>query len=143
VLAVPLWLNAMTQRMSEKIPQSWLMQRIAIPKIAGSDIRDPEMRRANKIAQGRAGMPLLAVYSLVQCMAHVRAHLPDVKTPLFVGHSRRDNTAPFACMQEIANKTSAPTVEQLVLEESYHCITIDCERQHLFAALEKFFDAHV
>jgi carboxylesterase len=119
---------------SRRVP---LIQRIAFPKIAGSDLADPEMRRINGVAQGAAWMSVAALTSMVELGEEVRSHLHEIRLPILLAHSRRDHTVPFACMEAVAQGVSTPRshVRQLILERSYHVITLDLEREIVFKAV--------
>lgn len=139
-LASPLWLDPWVMRGIRGLAQSRLFGRFTVPKWGGSDIADPELRRRNPATRG---MPLPALLSLLAVMETVRRHLGDVAQPAFVAHARKDHTAPFACMEALVRCLGSEEVEQLVLERSYHCITIDVERAALFERLEAFLGRHL
>jgi carboxylesterase len=146
VLSTALWLTRAAElfdaayfRITKRVP---LIARAVLPKLAGSDIADPIMKRANGIAQGGAGMPLGSLHSLIEFGRHVRARLGEVRTPALVVHGRRDHTVPIACMDAIVRGLGARAedVETLVLERSFHCITLDVEREALFGTIADFFE---
>jgi carboxylesterase len=142
VLSAPLWLPAWMARGIRFVARSRLAASFGggwIPKLAGSDIADRAMRRLNPT--GRA-FSVRALDSLLDCMAHVEAHLGEVDRPALVAHGRRDHTAPFACAEVIASRIKGP-VERLTLERSAHVITLDLEREQLFAALGGFLEHHL
>jgi carboxylesterase len=136
-LAPALFLTPSALRFVDVTRRMPLVQRAALPKLAGSDILDRELRRLNGIAQGRAWMPLPALASLVDLGAHVRAHLHEVRLPILLAHSRNDHTVPFACMEAVAAAVGTPRrdVRRLILERSYHVITLDVERETVFQAV--------
>jgi carboxylesterase len=82
-------------------------------------------------------MSFAAVVSLSDFQAHVRAGLGDVRAPTLLIHARHDHTAPFACMATLARGlgTSPTEIRQVVLERSFHVITLDVERQMVFDAV--------
>jgi carboxylesterase len=138
VLSAPLTLGRAAlafDRVLRRLPP-WA-RRAALPKLAGSDISDPEMRRRNAIAQGRAGMPLGALHSLIELGARLRAPgaLAEVRAPTLLMHSRQDHTVPFACLSEIAGRLGAPIVRTQALDRSFHVITLDVEREQVFRAV--------
>jgi carboxylesterase len=127
---------------TRKVP---LLDRAALPKLAGSDIKDREMRRRNNIAQGDAWMPINALGSLVDFGQHVREHLREIKLPALLAHSRRDHTVPFACLEAVASGLGTPRgeIRQLILESSHHVITLDVEREQVFRAVADHVSDHV
>jgi carboxylesterase len=148
VLSAPLWLAPEAEALIALTARTPLVRKLALPKIAGSDIRDPEMKRQNNIAQGRSGMPLPALRSLAELGARLRdddaALLRQVQVPTLLAHAERDHTVPFACMDAIAHRLGAPVARKLILRESFHVITLDVERAKVFAAvvehLERFLN---
>lgn len=139
-LSSPLWIDPWAMRSIRRLGQSRLFGNLTVPKWGGSDIADPELRRRNPATRG---MPLPALLSLLEVMETVRHHLGDVMQPAFVAHGRQDHTAPFACLEALARCLGSAEIEQLVLERSYHCITIDVEREALFERLEVFLGRYL
>ncbi len=134
VMAAPLWLSPWAERGIRLMARLGWLRSARIPKLSGSDIADPEMRRRNPSA---AAMPMSSLLSLLDLMEHLRPRLGDVRAPALLAHSRRDHTAPFASMGVIARGLAAggTHVKQLVLERSFHVITLDVERELLFRAV--------
>ena len=143
-LSAPLWLTPAAERGLQLARRFPLMQLLAMPKLAGSDVRDPEMRRLNNLAQGRAAMPFRAVVSLSDLQARVRAGLGEVNAPALLMHSEQDHTAPFACMAELARLLGTPAQQrtEIVLTQSFHVITLDVERQRVFDAVAEHVIGH-
>ena len=133
VMSAPLWLPPQAEKFSHVMARLPLVRALALPKLAGSDIRDAEMKRRNRDAVPRAGMPLPALASLVELGAHLRDRLGDVKTPTLLIHSERDHTVPFECMDAIAHRLGTREYRKVVLHESFHVITLDVERDRVFA----------
>jgi carboxylesterase len=138
VLSAPLWLPPQAEKFARFMQRLPLVRRAALPKLAGSDIRDTEMKRRNRDAVPRAGMPLPALASLVDLGAHLRDHLGEVTTPTLLVHSERDHTVPFACMDAIAYRLGTREYRTLTLHESYHVVTLDLERDKVFAAVAEW-----
>ena len=132
VMSAPLWLPPQAEKFSHVMARLPLVRALALPKLAGSDIRDPEMKRRNRDAVPRAGMPLPALASLVELGAHLRDKLGDVKTPTLLIHSERDHTVPFECMDAIAHRLGTREYKKVVLRESFHVVTLDVERDRVF-----------
>jgi carboxylesterase len=139
-MSAPLWLPAHAEQFARRMTSLPLLRAVALPKLAGSDIRDPELRRRNGIAQGRAGMPVRALLSLVELGAYLRDKLGDVHTPTLLVHSERDHTVPFVCMDAIAHRLGTHDYAKLVLHESFHVVTLDIERERVFSAVADWFN---
>jgi len=141
LLAPALWLPRRAERFDAFMASSPFAG-LALPKLAGSDIRDPEMRRRNGIAQGRAGMPLQALHSLVEFGQYLKPRLHEVRQPSLLMHGKNDHTIPIACMDYVAGAlgTPRPWIYAVPLERSFHCITLDVEREQVFAAVGDHFE---
>jgi carboxylesterase len=134
-MSAPLWLPAHAEQFARGMTRLPLLRAFALPKLAGSDIRDPEMKRRNGIAQGRAAMPVRALLSLVELGAYLRDKLGDVRTPTLLVHSQQDHTVPFACMDAIAHRLGTADYAKLTLRDSFHVVTLDVERERVFTAV--------
>ena len=122
------------------IPPRWRRGRLrAIPKSLGSDVAHPELR--GKIL-GTPAMPLRSLQNLLELMASTRPGLGQVTAPTFVAHGRHDHTVPFADSEELANSLGAEIVERLWLENSYHLIGVDLDKQVLIEGISRFFAIH-
>jgi carboxylesterase len=140
LLSTALWLPESTQRFSRVTSLLPLVRKAALPKLAGSDISDPEMKRLNHRAQSDAWMPLPALASLIAFGGYARTILREVRTPALVAHSHNDHLVPFACMEAVARGLGTPPeqLKRLVLERSFHVITLDVEREQVFRAVGDF-----
>jgi carboxylesterase len=143
LLATALWLPVRAVRFDSVMQAVPLVRNLALPKLAGSDIRDPEMRRLNQVAQGRAGMPLPALHSLIEFGQYLKPRVHEVTHPALLMHSRQDHTVPFACMDYLAAHLGSREVVEVPLEQSFHVITLDVEREHVFRAVTDFVTEQV
>jgi carboxylesterase len=137
LLATALWLNDTAARFDRLVQRLPVVRGLAMPKLAGSDLSDREMRRLNQIAQGKAGMPLPALHSLVEFGRYMKPRVGEVKAPALVGHGRHDHTIPFECMEYLVRALGSKEITQLVLERSFHVVTLDVEREQVFDAVCK------
>lgn len=138
-LSAPLWLSPWIMKGVPLTLRSSLLRGVIVPKLGGSDIADPEMRRKNPTGHG---VPLRSVGALLEFMAEVDRGVGEVERPALVAHGRRDRTVPFGCMESIASRLCGP-VERFVLDRSAHVVTLDVERERLFARLDAFFTRHL
>ncbi|HSN15740.1 MAG TPA: alpha/beta fold hydrolase [Anaeromyxobacteraceae bacterium] len=111
---------------------------IVIPKSAGSDVRDPEMRRLNPTM---AGVPLGAIAELLRMQRHVAALLPDVETPALVVQGAQDHTVTMAGALRLARALGSGPARVVVLPESYHLVGIDVERERCADEVDRFIAA--
>lgn len=137
-LGAPLWLPRWVEL---AVPLVAAAARVArrlalVPKLGGgSDVRDPDMRRKNPALKV---FPVHALGSLLDFTRVVRAEVAGVTVPTFVAHGRHDHTAPPACAAELVRRLGARDVKSVMLERSYHVVTIDVERDLLAEELGRF-----
>jgi carboxylesterase len=132
-LAAPLWLEGLSAKVARWAASgalSWLSQ---IPKVYGSDCRDPRVRRENPSYRT---IPLKALAQLAAFMKVTGEALERVTQPVLVVHGKHDHTAPVACATEIARRTRARRTK--LLERSYHLIAADVERDIVAEEVRSF-----
>jgi carboxylesterase len=138
-LATALWLPAWALALDELLQRVPFMRRAVLPKVAGFDIADREMRHINDGRSG--GMPISCLHSLIELGAR-RAQpgaLAEVHAPTLLGHSQNDHTVPFECMDALAHRLGPRVVRKLVFQRSYHVLTLDLDREALFEAVAEHF----
>ncbi len=142
-LAAPIWLHAFSENAVRVLGRAALFRRLVVPRLTGTDVADPEMKRQNGEAVGPLGLPLGAVTSLIAFMDHLRPRLGEITVPTLLAHARHDHVAPYACMGAIARGLRHARPETLTLERSYHLISIDVERPQVFDAVTQHFVRHL
>lgn len=142
ILATPLWLPSWQQRAIVRMSQLAGLRQLAVPKLAGRDVRANDLP---KEPLRPWGMPVRALASLVELMQTVRPLLPEVKQPTFLSYGLRDHTVPPSCLDAFVAELGTPKeqITQLVLPESFHILPLDVEREQLFAALGEHLRRHL
>jgi carboxylesterase len=103
--------------------------RIYIHQQRGSDIHDAAARRVHP---GNQLMPLRAALDLIELSDQVRARLLELVQPTLVIQSRRDHTCPFKKNAEfLMNHLGCADKRLIALDESFHVITVDSERERV------------
>ncbi len=100
------------------------------------------MRSGDSTIAGLLGNPWHSLADLYQLAARVRRQLPQVTAPCLVAHASDDDVASVANAELVRRKVSAPS-ELLLLDDSYHMITIDKQRRVLIDHSVRFFDGIV
>ncbi len=96
---------------------------------AGSDIHDAAARQIHPSARL---MPLSAALSLRELSAMVRPRLGRLAQPAMLMHSRRDHTCPFdKNVQYVMANLGSMRKRLVALQESYHVITVDTEKERV------------
>ncbi len=99
------------------------------------------MNSGDSTIAGLLGNPWHALADLYQLSAQVARQLPQVTAPCLVAHASEDDVASVRSnARRVIDNVRGPT-ELLLLEDSYHMITIDQERRTLIARSAAFFDA--
>lgn len=89
-------------------------------------------------AAGLAGFPWPSLAELQRLSRHVRHRLGRVRAPCVVVHSSDDDVASLRNVRIVERGVSAP-VETVLLDDSYHMVTVDQERGTLIARSAAFF----
>jgi carboxylesterase len=88
---------------------------------------------------GLPGNPWYSLAELYGLAASVRRQLSQVTAPCLVAHASEDDIASVKNAELVMREVSAPA-ELLLLNDSYHMITIDKERRTLIERSAAFFD---
>ncbi|MGH7985468.1 MAG: alpha/beta hydrolase [Candidatus Binataceae bacterium] len=113
-------------------PLRGLADRIYFHQPGGSDIHD---NAARGIHPGTRLMPLSAAFNLGELSELVRPRLHEIVQPTMVIHGRRDHTCPCEKNVEfVMNHLGTGHKRAITLEESFHVITVDTEKERVASA---------
>ena len=104
----------------------------------GPDIRDAHARRTSPSLRR---FPYPALQQLVQLQHEVDGLLELVRAPMLILHGRHDHTAPVELSAVVAQRVSSPSVRRIVLEESFHVVALDVERERVCSEILAFVRA--
>lgn len=105
----------------------------------GADIHDDAARGIHPSA---SLMPLSAVFELLDLAARVRPQLGRITQPALVIHSRRDHVCPAGKNVEfLLARLGSAQKRAVYLDESFHVITVDSERERVAAELVDFVNS--
>ena len=137
IYATPLWLEGLSGQLARWVTRPHLARVIRrLPKLGGSDVRDPQAKAENPCYPA---IPTRGLAQLVTFMRIVDGALPLVTQPTLVIHATQDHTAPVACARFIAEHVAPSARVQLrILEQSYHLIAVDIERDIVAADVSGF-----
>lgn len=100
------------------------------------------MQSGDSTIAGLPGNPWHSLADLYQLSRQVRRQLPQVAAPCLVAHASEDDVASIGNAKLVIRKVQGPT-ELLLLDDSYHMITIDRQRRLLIERSARFFDSIV
>ena len=89
-------------------------------------------------AAGLAGFPWPSLAEFQRLSLQVRRQIGRVHAPCFIAHSSNDDVASLRNVRVVERGVSAP-VETLLLDNSYHMVTVDQERGRLIERSAAFF----
>jgi carboxylesterase len=139
-LATPLVLDGWVRLALPAILNTPLKLFYRYQKKAGLDVKDASVKTN---VWNIAEMPLASIASLTELQAEVKSALSRVATPTLLIHARADSTAPYANMQMIAAGISSTVTETVTLENSYHLVTVDFEKELVNRKVAEFFSRFV
>ncbi len=96
------------------------------------------MLSGDSAAAGLPGNPWHALAEMRALSNWTRRHLHQVTAPCLVMHAREDDVASMGNAELVMTRVSGPK-ELVVLEDSYHMITIDRERRDVIRRSARFF----
>lgn len=102
-------------------------------RIAGS------MLSGDSAAAGLPGNPWPSLAEFYRLSWRVRRLLGNVRTPALVIHAKDDDVASLKNVRTVVRGISGP-VETVLLENSYHMITVDQERDLVIERTARFFN---
>ncbi|HVV85879.1 MAG TPA: alpha/beta fold hydrolase [Kofleriaceae bacterium] len=125
-LGAPLRLGGLSGAVARAVTRWPLAGRVRwLPKLGGSDVRDPAAKAANP-AYDR--IPVRALGQFLRFMARVDRELPRVTAPLLVVHAVHDHTAPVDSAARLSRRVASLDQRVVRLPDSFHLVTIDVER---------------
>lgn len=98
------------------------------------------MLSGDSAAAGLPGNPWPALAEMYLLSSWVKPRLRNITAPCLIAHAREDDVASLDNARLVATSVSGPT-EMLILDNSYHMITIDRERRLLIEKSAGFFAA--
>ncbi len=111
---------------------------LVLPKRAGSDVSDPEMRRRNPCMDG---LPLGAIAELEALQQQVDRELPGVAAPALVVQGAHDHTVTMAGARRLARRIGSGPAKLVVLPRSWHLVGIDVERDRCARVAVEFLSS--
>ncbi|HET7774803.1 MAG TPA: alpha/beta fold hydrolase [Azospira sp.] len=94
---------------------------------------EKDMREKEISAAGASQLPLNGIYQAQRLIGAIKKELHQVVSPTLVIHSREDDVASLRSARHVYRHVSAEHRRQVVLDDSYHIITLDNERRRVSA----------
>lgn len=118
----------------------WIVSKLGIPDFdipkPRSDIVDPEAR-ADHLAYG--ANPLHSTLEVMRAGKLVeRDLLPRIRCPVFIAHGEGDGVCHVGNATRTGRRIGSTDKTTVLLSQSAHVITLDCDRERLRVALRRF-----
>lgn len=119
----------------------------AFPESGPMGVKNDAVRRQVESALKSKGsyalncFPLVCVYELSKLSRFMRKRLHQVKTPVIIFHSDRDDLASPKNAQVAYRGVSSAQKELITLRNSYHLITLDNDRREVSKKTIAFFNS--
>ena len=98
-----------------------------------------KMEAGESAEAGLRGTPGRSLAELLRLIRRTKRRLPTVQAPTLIVHAANDDVTSVRNADYVAQRLRAP-VRRVLLEDSYHMITIDSERDRVAAMTADFFD---
>lgn len=91
---------------------------------------------------GMDNFPMCAFHELLELSKVVRSNLKEVFTPILIIHAKEDDLTSIKSSYEVYNNISSKDKEIIILENSYHMVLYDNEKDFVFNKALDFFNTH-
>jgi carboxylesterase len=115
-----------------------IVDRLYLHNPGESDIHDASARSVHPNCRL---MPMSAPIELLDLQALVKPQLAHITQPALVMHSRRDHTCPMRKnVDYVMRHLGSPEKRAIELEQSYHVITVDSDKQRVAGEVIEFVE---
>ncbi len=135
-LATPLFFKPWVRKVLPLVNYSPLKYFWKFQKKFDVDLKDPQ---AKGNFWNYDQMPVSSILSIHDLQIKVQMTLSSIKTPTILIHSRHDSTAPYESMAYITQHVASTVTETVTLENSYHIVTLDYEKEVVAQKVCQFF----
>ncbi len=104
-------------------------------KSKGPDIHSQQAKRKSA---DYPKYPVKSVLELQKLLEHVRNDISEISAPTLLVHSRKDHTVSFENLDYIYRRIGSQVKKKLILEKSYHVISVDLEKEKVLEAVQTF-----
>jgi carboxylesterase len=83
--------------------------------------------------------PARSMHELFKLIREVKRELPAITTPALILHSREDDLTSTKNPNYVQNKIGSKIVRKVILDDSYHMMTIDNQKDRVAEETINFF----
>ena len=136
-LATPLVLESWIHTLMPIINHTPIKYLYQYQKKLGLDIKD---KTQIKQIWSNSKIPIQGVSQIIDLQNQIKPNLWNITQPTLIIHSRYDKTAPYENLNLIAKGVSSQITETATLENSYHLLTMDYDRNFVCDKILDFFN---
>jgi carboxylesterase len=97
------------------------------------------MQQESLTEVGAASIPMNHIYQAMRLIRHVKRNIITVKAPALVVHAIEDDTASVKSADFVVDRIGSKKVRKIFLDDSYHMVTMDNERELVARETRDFF----
>ncbi len=97
------------------------------------------MRRESLTEIGATSIPMNHIYQATRLIRHVKRNMSCVEVPALIVHAIDDDTASVKSADFVANHIGSKKVRKIFLDDCYHMVTMDNERELVARETGDFF----
>jgi carboxylesterase len=109
-------------------------------KSKGPDIKNTAIKEQVPTYQK---YPVKSIDQLLALFRSARNELGKVTAPALLIHSKKDRTVHFSNLDYLYTHISSVVKEKMVLEDSYHVISIDLEKEQIYRRILNFINDNI
>ncbi len=118
------------------------------PECEPHGIKNEKTRSVVKklLAKGDVGMndfPMTGFYELLKLSSYVRKNLKEVISPILLIHSQEDDLTSVKSANVVYKNILSKDKELIILNDSYHMVLYDNEKDFVFGKALQFLDSHL
>jgi len=87
--------------------------------------------------------PATSLHELFKLIRQVKLELPGVKTPTLILHSKEDDLTSTKNPDYVEKKIGSQVIRKIILDDSYHMMTIDNQKDRVADETIKFFQEQI
>lgn len=99
-----------------------------------------QLARGSLSSAGAATIPTASLREADRLIRHVKRSLGRVRTPALLIHSREDDVASLGNVRLVRRLIASELVKEVIVEDSYHMITLDNDRDFAASKTVQFFN---
>ncbi len=104
--------------------------------------RESIKRLLSKSEVGMDNFPMCAFHELLELSDEVQMDFSEIVSPILIIHSKDDDLTSVKSANEVFENVSSEDKELIILEDSYHMVLYDNEKEFVFNKSLEFLNAH-